>query len=360
VRARDPGAGLNAMAATRADEALPVRRRPVNVLITVDTEVWPRAENWPRSPLPPDATCAREIDAYFWGGEAAPKLGLPFQLETLAACGLKATFFVDPLFSFALGLPVLERVVRTIEGAQQEVGLHLHPEWLTDSRMPFTHAFHGPYLRDYDEAVQLDLIGTSKDRLAAAGAGPIVAFRAGSWGADTATLRSLQRHGIRFDSSLNACYDASLPDLPARNTLLQPVAVDGLWEFPLTHFVDRPPSGRRELQVCACSLSEFKRVLDAAYTEGWEFVVIVTHSFEFVRVGNLGREHGSVGPMRLLGKRFAALCRYLARHSDRFRTVTFRDLPANLAAPPVQPRPIVSNRARTLARSAGQVLSMLY
>ena len=348
------------MAAVHSNDAQAANRRPVDVLITVDTEVWPRAVGWPHSPLPAEAKCEREIECYFWGGESATKLGLPFQLETLTALGLRATFFVDPLFSFALGLPVLERVVKTIRDARHEVGLHLHPEWLTDPRMPFAHAFRGPYMRDYAEAVQFDLIGRSLDRLAAAGAPPVCSFRAGSWGADTATLRALRRHGIRFDSSLNACYDASLADLPARGELLQPAFVEGLWEFPLTHFIDRPPSGRRALQVCACSFSELKRVLEAAYTQGWESVVIVTHSFEFVRMDNLDRKHASVGPMRLLGRRFRALCRYLAEHRDRFRTVTFNELAPNVATPPPQRRPVVSNRVRTAARSASQLLSMIY
>jgi len=337
-----------------------VQRKPVDVLITVDTEVWPRADNWPHSPLPANERCEREIECYFWGGESHPKLGLPFQLETLRAFGLRGTFFVDPLFSFALGLPVLARVVSAIKDAGQEVGLHLHPEWLTDPRMPFKHDFHGPYLRDYQEAVQSDLIRRALDRLAAAGAVEVSSFRAGSWGANMATLRALKRHGIRFDSSLNACYAASLPDLPTRTALLQPAVIEDVWEFPLTHFIDRPPAGRRELQICACSQREFSHVLEAAYAEGWDYVVIVTHSFEFVRVGNLGQKTGSVGPMRLLGQRFETLCRYLARHGDRFRTITFHDAAPALAAPPIQRQPIQSTRARTIARSAEQLVSMIY
>jgi hypothetical protein len=334
-------------------------RNPLEVLITVDTEVWPRSNGWPHKPLPADASCTREIDCYFWGGERAPKLGLPFQLETLAACGLKATFFVDPLFSFALGLPVLERVVATIKEARQEIGLHLHPEWLTDLRMPPMPAFRGPYLRDYDEPVQDVLVGRALDRLAAAGADDISSFRAGSWGAGVATLRALQRHGIRFDSSLNACYEASLADLPGRNEMRQPSAVEGVWEVPLTHFIDRPPAGRRELQVCACSFSELKHVLDRAYELQWSHVVIVTHSFEFVRVNNLDRKDTLAGPMRLLGQRFEAMCHYLAENAGRFRTVAFADVTPGTPAR-AQPPPIASNRARTLARVASQALSMIY
>ncbi len=336
------------------------QKKPTHVLITVDTEVWPRAVNWPHKPLPATAACQREIDSYFWGGDTSTKLGLPFQLEVLNKHKLLATFFVDPLFSFALGLPALKRVVEAIQNARQDIGLHLHPEWLTDPRMPPMPAFSGPYMRDYAEPAQHELINRGLARLAEAGAGAVDSFRAGSWGADTATLRALVRNGIRFDSSLNACYDASLADLPKRKELLQPAFVEGLWEFPLTNFIDRPPSGRRELQVCACSLDEFEHVLEEAYSQAWDCVVIVTHSFEFVRVNQLNQENKSVGPMRLLGKRFEALCSFLAQHRDRFPTVSFSHAAPREVAHTQNRPPIVSNRARTFKRVAAQALSTVY
>src|SRR5262249_10139444 len=152
------------------------------------------------------------------------------------------------------------------------------------------------------------------DRLAQAGATSIDSFRAGSWGADTRTLRALRRAGLRFDSSLNACYAASLSDLHGRGDLLQPARIEGLWEFPLTNFIDRPPSGRRELQICGCSFREIRHVLESAYAQRWGSLVIVTHSFEFVRVGRLKQSSAAIGPMRLLGSRFEALCAYLSVH----------------------------------------------
>ena len=87
---------------------------------------------------------------------------------------------------------------------------------------------------------------------------------------------------------------------------------------------------------------------------------IVTHSFEFVRINNLDSKGSLVGPMRLLGKRFQALCEYLARHRDRFRAVALRDVSPAATAQSAQPRPIVSNRARTVARIASQAVSMVY
>jgi hypothetical protein len=330
----------------------------VQVFLTVDTEVWPQAQGWPHTPLPAGADCRRQIACYFWGGEAKRRLGLPFQLQTLKTHGLKATFFVDPLFSFALGIAPLREVVGAIRESGQEVALHLHPEWLTDPRASGLTAFAGPYMRDYSEEAQCKLIEAGIARLAEAGAESIQAFRAGSWGADTVTLRALARNRIRFDSSLNACYDASLADLPGRESIFQPTLVEGVWELPQTYYVDRPPAGRRPLQVCACSLAELRYVLEQAHARQWGSVVLVTHSFEFVQVDRL-RRGGVVGPRRLLGARFEAICEYLARHRDRFQTALVRD--ASVAAPASRIRePIVSSRSRTAARWVAQAVSIAY
>jgi hypothetical protein len=332
----------------------------VKVFITVDTEVWPQGTRWPHVPLPPDNYCERELDCYFWGGEAGTKLGLRFQLETLRAHDLRATFFVDPLFSFALGLAPLTKVVQAIRGARQEIALHLHPEWLTDSRVSNLPSFAGPLMRDYSEATQSILIGAGLERLGEAGAAPARAFRAGSWGADTATLRAVARNGIHFDSSLNACWGASFPDLPNRDRILQPRVIEGVWEFPMTYFVDRPMRRRRPLQLCACSVSEFRHVLEEAHNRGWASVVIVTHSFEFVRTDRLELAGALVGPRRLVGSRFRGLCEYLARHRDRFETTHFCDVSPSALPAACDEQPRVSSTPRTLARWASQALSLIY
>jgi hypothetical protein len=174
-----------------------------------------------------------------------------------------------------------------------------------------------------------------------------------------ATLRALARTDIRFDSSLSAVSATSMADLPGRDSMLQPRCVEGIWEVPLTSFVDSPPNGRRPLVVCGCSVAEYRHVLETAYARGWESVVVVLHSFEFVRVNRLAQESATVGPQRLLGARFEALCDYLARHRDRFQTMTFRDLSCN-AFDKRAVTPISSTRLRTLGRMASQALSIAY
>jgi len=87
-------------------------------------------------------------------------------------------------------------------------------------------------------------------------------------------------------------------------------------------------------------------------------VVVVSHSFELVRVDRLNR-NAFVGPERLLAARLEAFCEYLARHRSRFRTMTFGDASrATFDARDVTP--IASNRLRAFARMASQALTMVY
>jgi hypothetical protein len=331
----------------------------VRVLLTIDTEVWPNRPGWPHVPLVPGFDCAREIACYFYGGETEPRLGVPYQLETFRRFGLKATYFVDPMFSFALGAAPLHELLALVRSYGQEIGLHLHPEWLTDPRCAGMPKFAGPDLGEYAEPDQRTLVQAALTRLGEFGARPIRAFRAGSWSARRATLRALAANGIEFDSSLNACFEASFPDLPDRDALLQPLPLEGVWEFPVTHFIDRPPAGRRPMHVCASSLAELRAVLEHARTAGWGFVVIVLHGFEFVRVDRLSGR-AVVTAQRLLASRFESLCAYLAAHESDYESCHFADLDVSAMRMRRPGAPWRSNRARTALRQLEQLASRVY
>jgi hypothetical protein len=331
------------------------------IFITVDTEIWPDANGWPHTPLASSNDCARELSWYFYGGGGPEAKALPYQLQTLARAGLKATYFVDPLFSLALGAAPLRDVLTLIRGSGQEIGLHLHPEWLTDPRCKGLPAFSGPLLHGYSESAQEHLVRAGTDRLSELGGGEIKAFRAGNWGANLATLRALRRNGITFDSSLNVSFASSFPDLDptVRRASTQPLVLEGTCEFPVTNFIDMPPAGRRPLHVCATSLSEFRVVLEHAAASDWFAVVIVLHSFEFVRLQRLSA--GKAGAShRLLADRFERLCTYLAENTSKHQTCHFADLDAasvpNAAQPPVPS----SSLARTAMRHVEQLASYVY
>lgn len=337
-------------------------KRPLKVFITVDTEVWPDSRGWPHTPLAPDNGCIREMSWYFYGGAGADARGVPYQLRTLAAAGLKATFFVDPLFSYALGLAPLRDLVMLIQQSEQEIALHLHPEWLTDPRCPRLPAFAGPLLHAYPESDQAILIRAGSDRLGEAGAGKPSAFRAGSWGANLATLRALASNGIRYDSSLNARFGSSFPDIDAsvRNAFMQPAMREGVWELPVTNFAAGPLNkALRPLHVCAASFGEFRAVLEHATASHWLAVVIVLHSFEFVRVGRLAAGKAAAS-QRLLADRFERLCAYLAGNPDKFETCHFADLDRGALPNEAQPAAPASSRTRTAWRNIEQLASRLY
>lgn len=333
----------------------------VKVFLTVDTEIWPDSQGWPHTPLAVDHDSSRELNFYFHGGDGPDARGLPYQLRILAAHGLKATYFVDPLFSYALGILPLRNVVEGLLEGGQELGLHLHPEWLNDPRCVGLPAFSGPLLHTYDPGDQQALVRAGLARLAEAGAVPVTAFRAGSWGASRATIAALARNGIRFDSSLNARFSASFPDLDVRSreSLTQPFLLEGVWEFPVTNFVDRPPSGWRPLHVCATSFDEMRMVLEHARDNGWYSVMFVLHSFEFVRVDRIAAG-GAAAPQRLLANRFERLCRHLAENTDQYQTCHFADIDESEIPHTAPPSAPVSSRVRTTLRHFQQLASRVY
>lgn len=331
----------------------------LKVLLTVDTEVWPWSPGWPHRALPADRDCSRELACYLYGGDRAPRYGIPYQLDVLERSGLKGTFFVEPLFSFALGLEPLKALVSTIVSRGQEIGLHLHPEWLSGARTTGLPPFKGPCLWHYTEAEQNALVRRGLERLREAGSGDVTAFRAGSFAAALSTLNVLARNGLTFDSSLNPCYEESFPGLESKETIVQPVAFGDVLEVPVTHFVDRPPLGRRPLHVCACSVGEFKTVLGRAADAGWSVAVIVSHSFEFVRVDR-ARNGKPATPQRLLVRRFEALCEFLASRRSDYETCHFSDLEPPGAFVRAGARPISSGRVRTSLRQFAQLASRFY
>ena len=331
----------------------------LKVFLTVDTEVWPVAEAWPHAPLFADQTCEREIEVYLHGGEVDPRFGVAFQLATLARNKLKATYFVDPLFSFALGLGPLVGVLQPIREHGQEVGLHLHPEWLTDPRCVGLPNFAGPCLWQYGAEDQRRLVRAGLTRLAEAGADSVRVFRAGNYAANRDTLTALRENGIPIDTSLNACYAESFPDLAARDRISAPSHIEDVVEFPVTFFFDRPPRGRRHLQLAACSLAEIRYVLEQAVTAGWPAVVIVMHSFELMRVGQF--QNGSFAThSRLLVRRFEQLCEYLASNRERMRTSHFSDLDLTSLQDSGKAPDIISSTLRTTARQVEQLISRFH
>jgi hypothetical protein len=300
------------------------------VLLTVDTElVWRHhvaghgwKENFRRSYDPAG-------------------VGVPFQLATLAEHGLKGCFFVDPMPAAVHGLDPVKRMVEPILEAGQEVQLHLHPFWAHLEQAE--REGKCPELTSFDLEAQRALIERAQALLIEAGAPPPIAFRSGSYAADTATLEALAAVGLRYDSSHNGCHP-KLSRLPFDRSLVAPFRAGALIEVPVGQIEER--TGQlRHLQICAVSIAEMSGALAHAARESHPVTTIVSHSFELATRDGL-RQNG------LVHGRFLRLCRFLADNRDVMPTVWFSDLDGvplddrkRNATPPPHGRPGMGRRA---------------
>jgi len=293
------------------------------VFITVDTELWPFAPGWPERPFGGSKKdFAAEIAQYIYGETPQGELGLGFQLKLLREHGLVATYFVESLCSLVLGTAALAEWTGMIVASGHEVGLHAHTEWLREASVPGVTPGLREHLHEYSVPVQQAILGLALERLVAAGAPRPTAFRAGSYGAGVATLRALKAVGLRYDTSLNACEPGSFPDLADKVAVTQPAVMEGCLEMPVSVFQDYP-GHLRPANLCACSAAEMQSALRGARARGWDAFVIVLHSGELIRRRPHARQ---AAPARVLVSRFRALCEFLARHPDEFRTRTFGGL----------------------------------
>lgn len=305
------------------------------VFLTIDTELMWRHH---AAGLDAAAVVARSLEP--------AGVGIGYQLDRLAAHGLKATFFVDPMPARLYGVEPFRRLVEAILSAGQEVQLHLHPNW-SGAALDNRTAAAGFELIDHDRAGQQALLEEARDWLMQAGAPPPAAFRAGSYSADDDTIDSLAALGFAFDSSHNGSEHPwpSAIGLPAGQ--IAPVAYRGLVEVPVTLIEDR--AGRlRHFQICALSLREMRAALGHAAANRHAAVTIVSHGFELANRGGtrINRVHRA---------RFEGLCALLAEKTDRLPTVHFADRPALRLGQ--DDRPLGPDPIRTGLRRAEQLWS---
>lgn len=287
----------------------------LNVLITIDTEVHPINKDWRSDSLLRDMR--RDIEGLVDGRN----VGLDYQLDILARNGIKATFFVESLFSGVpeVGTEPLKSIIRRIRKGGHDIQLHLHCEWIPHCQgigVPFRSHLQNKY----DGAEQERLISFATERLQECGASKPIAFRAGGYSADEPSLNALKNLGFKYDTSFNIGYldKCKLPGPPSFGVRYD---ICGIQEIPVAAFQDYP-GHFRPAQICACSASEMIHALNKAEEYGWKQFVIVSHSFEMLS----GRRTGRLRIRNEVLNRFEKLCAHLGKHGDKFRTVGFHDL----------------------------------
>jgi hypothetical protein len=275
------------------------------VLLTVDTEL-----RW--RPYADGASWQENLALSF---EPAG-VGVSWQLALLARHGLSACFFVDPMPAEVYGLDPVRAMVAPILAAGQEVQLHLHPCWR--SVAGGNGAGEGFELTGFAAAEQRALVEKARHLLIEAGAPAPIAFRSGSFAANSDTLAALAANGILYDSSHNGSEHPWPSALPLPPEQIAPVRMGDVVEVPVTQIEDAP-GHLRPMQFCAVSSDEIEAALLHAEAEGHPSVTIVSHSFEFA-------SRDGIRPNRTLCRRFEKLCAFLGAERARFPTVRFSDL----------------------------------
>jgi len=295
----------------------------VNVVITCDVECWPQSER----PLPVNLN--GEVGAHIYGKtKTGEELGINWQMDVLNQHGLRGVFFVEALCATRAFHDDLQRVVESIQTKGHDVELHAHTEWF---HFPPIRSLIGnkckQFLKDYSLVEQAVIIKAAKSELERCGAEETVAFRAGNFGGNQDTLCAVKEAGILIDSSYNAVHLGGACSMEFDETRNEPFLAEGVWEYPVTCFRDKPILSRnhlRPLQVTATSFREMSSVLWESSRLGMDTVVILTHSFEMTHF----TAGSSVQPRknRLNVSRFRCLCRFLEDNSHVFRVTTFKEI----------------------------------
>ncbi|MBA4045942.1 MAG: hypothetical protein C0471_16210 [Erythrobacter sp.] len=317
----------------------------LRVLITIDTEyssglytgpgAADRAENFARSIacMTPDGPT-----------------GIPHKLELLKRHGQKAVFFVDPMPALIWGVAAIEDIVGPIIAAGQDVQLHCHTEWLAlaGKANPLASKRTGIHLADFPFEDQCAILEYARDTLVAAGAPSPVAFRAGNYGANDATLRALATLGIAYDSS----HCPALVGGDCRISLgpdhRDPIGHMGVIEVPVGS-IGTVGGGQRHAQITALTLTEMLAAIRHARDCGRDSFTLVSHSFELFNRRTMSANH-------IVRKRFNGLIKAVAG-MRQVETGCYAHTPPMIRLTTGQHEPLPPSAMRTGLRLAEQFVS---
>jgi hypothetical protein len=305
----------------------------LNVFFTIDTELWLHYD-----------TFEENLNSAIHGRTNDGNFGLGHQLDIFQEHNLKAYFFIEPLFSLRYGKQPLDEIVKLVNSYQQEIGLHIHTEWLSEEDTDFLKAPHASNnIKDYSLEEQSQIINKGLLLLKASGAEGVESFRAGNYGGNLDTLEALENNGILYDTTYNFPYLNSPCDMHFETKLKDIHPYNKVYEFPVTYFNDIG-NHPRHLQLTACSLNEMKFVLNTAWQQQRNSCTIVLHSFEWIkRLKNGQVKNHKLDTICL--KRFEELCKFLTDNQDKFCTPKYSEAVAEKQIS--EPKDIQSNILRT-------------
>lgn len=261
-----------------------------------------------------------------WGNIGDKSFGIPLMMDIAETFDFRLTFFVEVMNKYYFGEGESKKICQYIMDRGHDVQLHLHPNYLNFTLNNPLEKTYSDLIGTYDSEKQTELIQEGIEMLIRNGAPRPVAFRAGCFGANEKTLRALKAAGVLIDSSYNKAYvgDTCLLDTRQINDLAY---LDGIWEFPITSFVETTKLRAKRfkpLDINGVGFREMKSVLDQAKEKGPRNITIILHSFSFVKPYDV--QYDRVRPRWNVIQRFKKLCRYVSENSDLFEVKTFGSL----------------------------------
>lgn len=295
----------------------------VNVFITVDTEhsIGGAFQNPNLKPVGNEKRVFGRI------GDTA--YGIPLIIDIADSCRLPVTFFVEVFNKYYFGENESRNVCEYILRRNHDIQLHIHPNYLNFTLLDTHQIQFSDLIGDYSLSKQIESLEEARESLIRFGVPRPIAFRAGCFGANLKTLEALRETGFLIDSSYNTAYLGNPCLLP--NTKINDLTtLRGIWEFPITNFVEF--TGLRSkrympLDINGVSFEEIKWVLRQAKLHGPKNITVILHSFSFIKPYDV--QYRKVRPRRHVIRRFEKLCRFLCENSDDFKVRTFGSLDEN-------------------------------
>lgn len=282
-------------------------------------------DNPTRKPVSPERAILGRVKSSHYG--------TPLIMDILERNGLRGTFFLEVFGSQVVDLRQITDAYRQIVSRGHDVQLHLHPVYhyyrllqqgcITRGQLPQ----HPDLIGTLPLAKQVQLLGEGIGLFRDITGKSPVAFRAGCFGASKTTLTALSEVGIEYDTSFNATFVGTSCLMDGQDPSNIPWRVGPVLEVPVTNFRVGfgAVGGLKPLDLAGVSWLEIMRVLNLAARYDSPAVVVILHSFSFLKRRDVQFETARAD--YLVIKRFEALCRYLRTNAQRFQVTTFGDRP---------------------------------
>ena len=272
------------------------------VLITIDTESGPYKDKY------------LLLEKMIYGVVGGSKYGIDKIMDMCDAHNFQATFFVDVYSHVHFGKERIKEVCQHIKNKGHDVQLHTHPRWLKGKRSMWEYT-----AREQDELIEegVELIEQWT------GEAP-VAHRAGGYGADETTLKSLNKHNVKFDSSFYV-------NFPYCRLTSPPLALNAIRklheviEIPVSVFKEfhfGPFKKYRSVDINASSLSELKYAISSLCREGTHSAILFLHSFSFLK---RSKDRSIFKPDERVVRKFEKLLDYFDKQKN-IEVVSFKQL----------------------------------